>query len=367
MNLIWANFKRISKDPSLLLGIFTFPVLAVILLSILTSGGITNISPISVGISDNDKSKLSEEFINELSANKNFNISVYEDPEGRKAFGEHKIPSLLIIPEGFFEKSLNGQTIQLELVRSSGIPKDVLVGTAEGLIKKILKKEIIASLKDPDKIVKESEYLSLEISVKASQANITLLISIIITLMMFSSIFLAFEINNIRQKKLLFRFYSTPNTPRVLTGSILLSMFFWFCIQAIVLFSLSSYFLKSPLISQNILSAGVLFGSFILFNLSLGVLIAKICKNSSLISAFANLIIVPTGMISGTFVPRELLPIFLEPFSVLAPQYWLMDGIEKINLGRNFLSIMPDILVILLFALCFFSAGIFRFKNLIRS
>jgi ABC-2 type transport system permease protein len=110
----------------------------------------------------------------------------------------------------------------------------------------------------------------------------------------------------------------------------------------------------------------IILGCFIIVNLSLGVLLTRLCKETNTIGVWANIIILPTGMVSGIFVPTQFLPDFLKPFSVLAPQHWVMTGIQKMNAGENLMSILPNIAVLLLFAVCIFSAGIFRFDRLVK-
>jgi len=151
MNLIWANIKRTAKDKALLIGIFSLPILAVIILSVMTSGGISNIQPVLLGVTDNSKSELSEIFIDYLAGNPNFTVSVYEEETGKKDFYEHRISSLVIVPEGFFEKTLQGDFQTLQLLRSKGIPADLINGYIDESVRKTLKGEMINSLDRSEK------------------------------------------------------------------------------------------------------------------------------------------------------------------------------------------------------------------------
>jgi len=69
-----------------------------------------------------------------------------------------------------------------------------------------------------------------------------------------------------------------------------------------------------------------------------------------------NIFATATGFLSGTFVPAYLLPEVLRGFAKITPQYWAFKGITE---G----SIFPNILVPLLFAALFVTAGTFKFVN----
>jgi len=71
-------------------------------------------------------------------------------------------------------------------------------------------------------------------------------------------------------------------------------------------------------------------------------------------------------VISGTFVPKEFLPEAVYKLAVLAPQYWVINGIERLNRAEGFLAVVPNALILLLFAFCLFSAGIFRFREMVK-
>lgn len=126
---------------------------------------------------------------------------------------------------------------------------------------------------------------------------------------------------------------------------------------------LLAYIITGHFIVTDIIGGILLFGSFALLVLSLGVFLSRVCKNPNLVPAFVNLIAIPTGIISGIFLPPQLMPKFMSNFSFLGPQYWIFTGIDKLNSGLGVASILPNVAVILLITLCFFAAGTYKLQR----
>jgi ABC-2 type transport system permease protein len=97
---------------------------------------------------------------------------------------------------------------------------------------------------------------------------------------------------------------------------------------------------------------------------SLGLLVATIVRSESQVSAYANLVVITTGLISGSMFPRDWLPDVMRDFSLVTPHAWALIAYDQI------LSIKqsPDVGIVLQccgalvgFSILFFAIGTVRF------
>lgn len=363
-SLIVANFRRLIKDFKLLLFVFTMPILAIVLIASI-SGPDTNSVTVKMGIVDLDQTSGSEQFIQQLKDDGDYSISVLNEEMAEKEYLARRLPVVITIPEDFFENAESAGGKQVYIKHVASVQASWLFERTNQIIRGILQQNLINDVLEATAI-QNTELIHFEIEKVEKKTDGFMVLAFILTFMMFSVIFMGQDLIELRQKDLLFRMYATPSKPAQLTGSIMVTMGLFFIVQTVALFALGSYFLKGSLLTGNLFGSMIILGCFIIVNLSLGVLLTRLCKETNTIGVWANIIILPTGMVSGIFVPTQFLPDFLKPFSVLAPQHWVMTGIQKMNAGENLMSILPNIAVLLLFAVCIFSAGIFRFDRLVK-
>ncbi|HPR97430.1 MAG TPA: ABC transporter permease [Thermotogota bacterium] len=363
-SLITANFRRLIKDFKLLLFVFTMPIIAIVLIASLTGPADTSVK-VKMGIVNLDQSAGSERFIQQLKDDGDYDISVLDEVAAEKEYLARRLPVIITIPEDFFMNAENGTDVQIGIKHVDSVQANWLFERTNQIIRGILQADLIAGVSDVQ-LENHSEFIVFEVEKTERKPDGFMVLAFILTFMMFSIIFLGQDLIELRQKDLLFRMYATPSRPSQLTGSIMVTMGLFFIIQTVALFILGSFFMKGSLLTGNVLGSIVVLGCFILVNLSLGVLLTRLCRETNTIGVWANVIILPTGMVSGIFVPSQFLPDFLKPFSFLAPQHWVMTGIQKMNSGESLVSILPNIGVLLLFALCIFSAGILKFDRLVK-
>ncbi|MFP4461719.1 MAG: ABC transporter permease [Thermotogota bacterium] len=366
-SLIIANMKRLGKDFKLLLGVFSAPIIVILVISTLTSST-GSIQTINMGIVNQDGGALSEKLIEQLQNDETLSIKLYDEEEARSEYLKKRLPIILTIPEGFFENALTGEAVEMKFMHVDTVPGDTIMKQTEQIVKALLQERLfIQAGVDSVELINRANTIQFEKAEFDKEPDGFMTTSFIITFMMLSIIFLSQELIDLRNKNLLFRMFATPNRPSQLTGSLMSTMFFFFALQAILLFWIGSVSLQAPLLSGNIPGSILILACFILVNLSLGVLVGRLCKNTSMIGIWANIMILPTGIISGIFVPKEFLPEFLNKISFLAPQYWVMDGLQKMNGGLPIQDIGLNIVILLLLAACVFSAGIFKFDRMVKA
>lgn len=366
LSLILAHFRRLRKDWKLLIGVFSLPIMAILAITILTSntGGVQTIS---IGIVNLDSSRYAQRFVEEMRQDTYFEISLHDIEQAREEYLARRLPIILTIPEGFFDLTIAGETVQMDLMRVDTVPGEPVIERANQIIRTLLREDLLTNMHGQSHSQDTLSTILFEEEQHDRPPNRFLVISLIITFMMFSVIFMSHELIDLKRKNLFFRMFATPHSPARITSSLMGTIYMFLVVQTIGLFLVGSIFMRAPLVEHNLFGTILLMGSFILFNLSLGVVIARICKTPSMLGVWSNVIILPSGMISGVFVPKEFLPDFLNQISFLAPQHWVVTGLQKMNVGDSTLSILPNIMVLLLFSACLFSIGIFRFDRMVKS
>jgi len=366
-SLIIANMKRLGKDFKLLLGVFSAPIIIIFVISTFTSST-GSIQTINMGIVNQDGGVMSERLIEQLQNDETLSIKRYDEEEARSEYLKKRLPIILTIPEGFFDKALDSEAVEMSFMHVDTVPGETIMKQTEQIVKALLQEHLLNQAGDESvELINRTNVIQFEKAAFDKEPDGFMTTSFIITFMMFSIIFLSQELIDLRNKNLLFRMFATPNRPSQLTGSLMTTMFLFFAGQAVLLFWIGSVSLRAPLLSGNMLGSILILACFILVNLSLGVLVGRLCKNTSMIGIWANIMILPTGIISGIFVPKEFLPEFLNQISFLAPQYWVMNGLQKMNAGMSVSDITLNIVVLLLLAACVFSAGIFKFDKMVRA
>ena len=185
----------------------------------------------------------------------------------------------------------------------------------------------------------------------------------IINFIFYTVIFIVGEVNDLKRWRLLSRIFTTPNSSRAILGSLMLAMFAILFMQFLAIAAAST--LTNFSFMSNFVGSLLLFGSYIFFVLSVGILIGRFVSNSNVVPVVVNIIIAPLGIISGTMIPREFTPAYITRLDFLTPQYWVFNGIEQLNTAGT-AAILPNVAILLLMGLCCFTAGAFRFTDLVE-
>lgn len=105
--------------------------------------------------------------------------------------------------------------------------------------------------------------------------------------------------------------------------------------------------------------------SYLLAVTGLVTLLSVFVRTSGQAGAFAVLLSIVTSMISGSWLPIEIAPKFMQSVARFTPQYWAINGFNKIiTRGFGYTSILPNFYVLIAIAgvLLFASIVLFRFE-----
>jgi len=165
-----------------------------------------------------------------------------------------------------------------------------------------------------------------------------------------------------RQEGTLRRMLTTPiSRAQVLVGK-LLARSIMGMIQTALLFFIGHYWLNLHLDSSpfGILLTAV---ATIFCATGLGLLIATLGKTMEQIQGMTTMVLLLMGLLSGTLVPRQLLPESMQKLSLITPHAWALNAYQDMILRHKpLLATLPNIGAVLLFGAVFFGLAITRFR-----
>ncbi|NLE62064.1 MAG: ABC transporter permease [Planctomycetes bacterium] len=101
---------------------------------------------------------------------------------------------------------------------------------------------------------------------------------------------------------------------------------------------------------------------------TLGLLVAVLVRTDAQVSAYANLLVITLGGLSGCFMPRAWLPETMRQASLAIPHAWSLIAYDQLLIAP-----MPDMSLVasccgmlVLFGLAFFAAGCWGFRRMCR-
>lgn len=354
-----VNCKRYFKDIKNLVMMFFLPIICVALVGFLTNNSKSGLDA-SVAVINSDRGDLGKELISELGVN-----NIYTDrEEGLNALKNYDIIALYEIPGSFTEDIHQNikpviETYKLEDGNSTGVFEANIEEKINDYLKAeiLMDNKIISSKSELDKNIIGIKYnVKQGLMTAGSFFPIMLILFFMVT---FSSSF-SLDLLNLKKGKILERFLSTSNRGYAIMGSIYLSML----IVQTVMYTLS-FIIMNFVFKYNFENFGILILNIILMSaisISLGVMISRIFKDQGVASVIITLFSILLyfvylgGMMGET---SSKVPDILVTMSKLTPFYWAMESIEKSIL-------FPNVFILILIALVFFSAGSVKYSSFAR-
>ena len=342
------------------------------------------ITIVSQDSSDLATKPFTKNFLNYLS--KNTKIIDLKESETTDALFYQKISMILYLPEDLELKILSGQKIILDY-RTSG---NYTAELSKNLIKRyfeLQRTEILESKnsskeqpnilsEDSEKIISRlNQRLDQSPTVRLASKNATNLSKIaaffnfasytIMAIILYVTCFINASFNKSSVKK------------RTMVSSLLLKKYNFSLLLANSIFALSVFALLTTL-SFFVLGNIVLTPFFIyeilnillytLAALTLAELVSTFNFSRDAVSGVVNLLSLAPAFLSGAFVPTYFLPSFVLTIAHIFPTYWFIDTNNKITTltefnFNSFLTILPNLLVLVLFSIIFIVANLVLSKK----
>ena len=342
------------------------------------------ITIVSQDSSDLATKPFTKNFLDYLS--KNTKIIDLKESETTDALFYQKISMILYLPEDLESKILSGQKITLDY-RTSG---NYTAELSKNLIKRyfeLQKTEILESKnsskeqsntpsEDSEKIISRlNQKLDQSPTVRLASKNATNLSKIaaffnfasytIMAIILYVTCFINASFNK------------SPVKKRTMVSSLHLKKYNFSLLLANSIFAFSVFALLTTL-SFFVLGDIVLTPFFIfeilnillytLAALTLAELVSTFNLSRDAVSGVVNLLSLAPAFLSGAFVPTYFLPSFVLTIAHIFPTYWFIDTNNKITTltefnFNSFLTILPNLLVLVLFSIIFIVANLVLSKK----
>ncbi|HBA02613.1 MAG TPA: hypothetical protein DCW51_00755 [Clostridium sp.] len=360
------NLRLIFKDKLSIIQLF-IPILIIMFSIKLFS--FSN-GTVKIGIIDEDCSDSSKLLISSLSNNSSISTVPLESSTVESTMMETSIPVTIEIPKDFEESIINGTPKKINVLSEKGSSMGDAITSIVNLQVEDLYNLGINSNKSND----EYEKLLLKYSddpVKITSKTLSDLendfdltqtaIAFVIFFLMMRASSISYIILSERWNKTYYRIFTTPVTSFQYIGGNILANFSLLAFQLLITLITLNYFVD--------IYTGV---SFIpLFLLLLGIALVTVAFgtfsialffNSKGYGMFSNIVITITTMVSGAFTSINFLPESVRFIAPFTPQYWVMNGITKLQMGMGTDSIIINLGILLLFSIALFLASAYKLK-----
>ena len=312
-------------------------ILPIVILSIVgLSDGETD--PVDIGLVNNSESKLSAEFIDQLSASTQFNVIKGSEGELRGELINGDIMIVLVIP---FEMGDEIQSTNITLLVDKS--QSQFLQTIEPIISQLflsIEREITGN--DP------MFNLVIEDVKSRTQSYIDFLLPGIMAFMLMNLSIAGsgFNVVEFRRRGILKRLFVTPIKPIDFVIAIVIARMVIVLGQLSIIFGFALFALEANIIGSIFdLYVCIIFG--VLMFLTLGFSLGSLAKTQESVGVLATLFIYPQLVLSGVFFPLETLPEYLQPFAQILPLSLLADamrsiasdGLSLIGVYSNFIGI----------------------------
>lgn len=384
--IAFNSLKVTFRDKGNLIWLIIMPIVWTTLIGTMSTTG-SGDEKIPVGFLNSDRGIYGEVFEEILKKEESIEIiAMVEDDEDkmRDLVKDSKLSVGLIIPDNFSEKLKVGEQVVIEILkseRSSSYFLDELIGkvaerisidalaanfTVEkiGERRMVLEEEVLGDEKEriwkeafvkADAFFEPAPSIGIEyvvLSVEKRDENIPLGVEasspgFAVMFVMMGVCFAGVAMVQERHHKTLARLLTTPTEKFFIISGKMLGFFLVGFIQFMILILFGQLVLK---VNWGNLPLGVLLLviSYVLSVTGIGTLLSVIVRTSAQAGAFAVLISMVTSMLGGAWWPIEIVPKFMQNIARFTPQYWAINGFNKIiTRGFGVTEILPNFYVLL--------------------
>jgi len=398
------DLKLVFRDKAALILMLLAPFLLTLGMGFITgrfsSSSNTGISNISVTVVNQDGGQLGQALLDVLQSPELSELltpTILDDPiKARQQVDDDRSAAAVIIPEGFSasviptDSQVTSTPLQIEIyanptrTTSAGVIKTIVdefisrveVGRVAGevTITQLIKNGLIL----PQDAMRLGQTIGAQSAEDASSHEIISLRTVnnegrsvqfdILAYMApgMALMFLMFTVSNGGRSLLteriqgtLPRLLVTPTNSYQILGGKVFGIFLTGTAQMLILIIGSALFFRlqwgNPLAILSLVLASVFAA------VGWGLLLTAILKTPGQISAIGSAIMLTFGILGGSFVNREILPVWLKVFSMITPNSWGLDGFQTLALGGDLKDIFPQITGLLVMGALLFVISTFLF------
>ena len=294
--------------------------------------------PIEIGIVNNSKSNLSQQFVDQLTSNNLFNIIQGSEDTLRNELVNGDLMIVLIIPSAMDDK-VKSSNIKLLVDKS----QTQFIQTIEPILNQSLlsiEREITGRASMFNLVIEDVKSRTL------SYIDFLLPGIMAFMLMNLSIAGSGFNVVEFRRRGILKRLFVTPIKPIDFVLAIVIARMVIVLGQLSIIFGFALAILDANIVGSVVSLYFVIMLSVLMF-LTLGFSIGSLAKTQESVGVLATIFIYPQLVLSGIFFPIETLPEYIHPFAELLPLSLVADamrsiandGLELIDIYANFIGI----------------------------
>ncbi len=342
-----------------------------------------------------DGSALAERLIDTLVQSDSIHADEMAMSEAETAFDNEDAPALLVIPVGFGEALLAGETAVLDFQQlpnnTNGDVAARAVQTAVSTISQplVAARNATAAAENQQPFASEAARtayfnasldMAQELAAETPQrvnltqpdtANINVnsydpaaqssagqLITWVFIPLLGTSAFLAFE----RDKGTLRRLLTTPTKKATFLLGAITSNYLQALVQMVILVTFAIYVMGVNW-GQSLPGLAIMLVTFGLASVAFGVMLGTFVKTTGQANNLSIMLGMAMALLGGCWWPMELFPPAMQTAVKVLPTTWAMQGLTDLALrGQGISGILPESGVLLGFAVLFFLFGIWRFR-----
>jgi ABC-2 type transport system permease protein len=294
--------------------------------------------PIEIGIVNNSKSNLSQQFVDQLTSNNLFNIIQGSEETLRNELVNGDLMIVLIIPSAMDDK-VKSSNIKLLVDKS----QTQFIQTIEPILNQSLlsiEREITGRASMFNLVIEDVKSRTL------SYIDFLLPGIMAFMLMNLSIAGSGFNVVEFRRRGILKRLFVTPIKPIDFVLAIVIARMVIVLGQLSIIFGFALAILDANIVGSVFSLYFVIMLSVLMF-LTLGFSIGSLAKTQESVGVLATIFIYPQLVLSGIFFPIETLPEYIHAFAELLPLSLVADamrsiandGLELIDIYANFIGI----------------------------
>jgi len=370
---------------------FILPVVFILVLSGGTGGSVD--SRFQLEVVDQAQTDLSASLIDELADSTSVKPVLTKLKDAVSDFDSRLVSAILIIPEGFTTDALKDGDAEIEFRQQPNDPDALIAYQAvQAAVERIsslveianastLKAEKISAFESNDakQVYFDAAFDSAQSLLEEAPQRITavegetadsdnydpranstagqMITWVFVPLIGLSAIFA-----NERERGTLRRLLVTPASKALYIGSTIIGQVLIAAVQMLLLILFGALVLHVDW-GDSLLALGLIILSSSLAAAALGTMLGTFVKTSGQANGLSLMLGMAMALMGGCWYPLELFPEVIRDIVKVLPTTWAMQGFLDIALrGQGVAGVLPEVLVLLGFALIFFVVGIWRFR-----
>jgi ABC-2 type transport system permease protein len=396
------QLRLIARDKSSFIWLLLVPIIFTTIVGAAFGGfGSSGPAPrVPVAFVDLDHGTVSSVFGQAFRAEPALDVQTPSETDGRQELKDDKIPVLVIIPRGFGAAVEAGTSASVEVVRSAGRSSgyflEQLVSNAATRVSTLAYAASVTTdqlsrwvtldaasrlaawrnaFAVARTILTETPTVTTDYSVLArTQPQVQLPDNATQSSTGFGAMFVmagvlgtATALVSERLRNTLARIMTTSTSTLTFLGGKLMAMMV-VGIAQFTLFILWGWLVLGVDWGRDPVAVAAMVLLYVFAATGLGVLVGSLCRTMAQAGVIASFVTYGTSMLAGSWWPIEVAPPFMQQAARAFPQYWAVNGLNKIVVrGLGFAAIAPNLLVLAAAGTVFLLAGSVVYVREVRS